>query len=150
MNKLRQQPAKRCAKNRRRAAIVCAALIGLAPLTTEARTAWTAAQAYNAACPEQWKLLNTTIDPAAFSTTPWSNAADRAAFREYWRRYLFKSSLNISNFDAIADDPITVASECALRRDRIVDNYFGKVIDTVTAWYNKINLTAIIMMLLGD
>ncbi len=119
----------------------------LTPVSSQAQTPFTVAQAYDAACPEQWKLLNVEIKPADFTTTPWANAADRAAFKEYWQRYIIHSTLDTTQFDALADDPVTVASECALRRDKVVDNYFAKAIDTVTTWARKVNIIPIIMML---
>ncbi len=121
-------------------------------LVTLASILWTGAvsatQPSNAelvddACPTQWKNLDIIIDPTI--SNHWqSNASDEADFVGFLRQYLFSTTLDTSNFEANADDAITVASECLLRKNMALDAYFNKTIDTTTKLASRAGILTVL------
>ena len=98
------------------------------------------------ACPQMWNNLDVEVNPA--TNNYWNGStSDRNDFIEYQRQFVIKTSIDSVSFDQNADDAITVASECVLRKNKAVDVYFGKVIDDTTKWTDR---AAIITILLSE
>lgn len=119
----------------------------LTSLSAQAATPLTVTQAVLAACPDRWQAFDTLIDPGDVPADFWGSTADRNAFLDYRQRYLFDVTTTSTSPSVLAGDALTVASECALRRNKAVDQHFSKTIDT-TVWGKRLNLSPILQMLL--
>lgn len=123
-------------------------ILTLSSTSTYAVVSHTPTQLLDMACPTEWKNIDVVIDPASVS---WSSAADKNAFLEYQDRYEMHTTKSWSSVDnQYVNDPLTVASECALRKNIVVDNYYNKPIDVATILKARIHITPIIMSLLLD
>ncbi len=128
--------------------VFAAGLIGLSLSSAYATVSHTPAQLVDIACPTEWKNIDVTIDPASVS---WSNTADKNAFLDYQDTYVMAITKTWgSTDDRYADDALTVASECALRKNTVVDAYFNKTIDTTTTLRERFNIVPYIFSLLFD
>lgn len=108
----------------------------------------TPTQLVDIACPTEWKNLDVVIDPNDLN---WANSADSTAFEDYQEAYLMDVTKGWDSLDVrYADDALTVASECALRKNTVVDNYFNKIIDDITVLQARISIAPFIMGLLLD
>ena len=126
--------------------IMLGCVIGMSLSTAHAVVSHTPTELLEMACPTEWKNLDVTIDPASVT---WGGTADKNAFLEYQDRYEMNTTLSWGSMDnQYVDDPLTVASECALRKNTVVDNYYNKVIDTFTVLKKRINIVPFIMGLL--
>lgn len=127
---------------------ICVTGFALSSALASASVNHTPAQRVDMACPTQWKNLDVVIDPKHLS---WSNSTDKNAFLAYQKAYRMDITKTPGAMnDQYANDALTVASECALRKNLAVDNYFNKVIDTETALLKRINILPFIMPLLFD
>ena len=127
---------------------IVAIVTGLALSSAYASVNHTPTQLVDLACPNEWKNLDIVIDPASVT---WGNTADKEAFHDYQRAYFIAQTKSWGGMDnRYADDALTVASECALRKNIVVDNYFNKPIDITTTLKKRINIVPLIMSLLFD
>ena len=108
----------------------------------------TATQVLDRACPEASKNLDEVIQ--ANTLTPnWSSASDKADFIDYLRHYIIQETKEYSPHHPLyADDWLTVASECILRKNKVIDDYFNKNIDE-TMWVDRNRRLRILMMILN-
>ncbi len=128
--------------------ILIGLLAGLYVSAVTASINHTPTQLVDIACPTEWKNIDVTIDPNSVS---WANTTDRNAFLDYQDTYIVDVTKSWGSMnDAYADDALTVASECALRKNIVVDNYFSKPVDITTVLRERINIVPFIMGLLFD
>lgn len=100
------------------------------------------------ACPTEWANIDVVVDPASLN---WGGTADKNAFLDYQDSYIMQVTKSWGSMDdQYADDALTVASECALRKNTVVDNYYNKPIDTTTILNVRISIAPLIMGLLLD
>jgi len=114
----------------------------------QASVNYTPTQLVDMAGPTEWKNLDVVINPSALH---WENTADKNAFLTYQDAYLMEVTKSWDAMDdQYADDALTVASECVLRKNIVMDDYFNKVIDTFTVLRKRIAVAPFIMGILFD
>ncbi len=127
--------------------IACAVVLSSLAQASWAIVNHTPSQLVSMACPTEWKNIDVVIHPNDLN---WANTTDRNTFLDYQDGYImFNVTKSWGTRDQrYADDALTVASECALRKNTVVDSYFNKTIDTTTILRARINSVPILMYLL--
>ncbi len=73
------------------------------------------------ACPAHWESLTSEFAPAAMQGDPWrGDGADRAAFVAYLQQVAIDNAANASDVAGMADDMMTVITECGAQRLRLL------------------------------
>lgn len=98
------------------------------------------------ACPIQWEDVKNDIDAATITGDVWqSDSGDRDAFIQFIQSELGTSAPGTAELNAMADDPATVAAECATQRLGFLDGLLHKlpkdVLSALTAVTGQIQIS---------